>query len=64
MVFQVKCGTGLYRFLIFGFFYTFNGTNITIISEVDQNTYGKVTITKENTSHDNQEVSPFLARDF
>ena len=29
----------------------FNGTNLTLSSDVDQDTYGKVTQTQENTTH-------------
>ena len=34
----------------------FNGTNLTLSSEMDQNTYGKVT----KTQIESQEVSPFI----
>ena len=38
----------------------FHGANLTLDSDVDQDTFGKVT--KHNT-HDSQEVSPFPACD-
>ena len=41
----------------------FHGANLALSSDVDQDTFGKVTKHKKHKIHDSQEVSPFPAGD-